>query len=443
MPLRVQRWNEEYFDGELSSECLELLAPLEEEHPDVLQFVEWECQAMQELGISARDFSWLMAWELSHILPKIHPRAWDGMVPPITLKDRHWKLDDYVGRNRWHRPEAGANIVDLGCGFPPHTTVDTALAFPDCQVVGADPSFGKYFVVDQLGDYAVFEDEEKVRYFQAGIVDTARWESLTRDPEATKARFRSLLGKALADYPEARGTSLFRIEVDGMALTANPILEYASANLNFAQAGFDELELEGPADVIRCMNVMIYFDHATRVRVLGRANELLRDGGLFLAGLNWALSIYCRYAIHQKNGDSMVPREFAFGVESARPLELVPLYRLHEDDQNCRALMECVRLLRQDPEFMAEFDPIMDALQEENAFCPRGEDGYLRGVDPDTPPEHLQEGFRNMVQELDHRGLSERAAESLRRTGLDSWRNEVGHVAVDPSGLEAFTKVAS
>jgi SAM-dependent methyltransferase len=439
----VQRWNERYFEGDLSPTVLELLAPLEDQHPDVQQFVDWECQAMQEVGIGARDFSWLLAWELSHILPKIHPHAWDGMVPPITLKDRHRKLDDYLRANQWYQPESGAKLVDLGCGFPPHTTVDTAQAFPQCRIVGADPSFGQYLLVDRLGDYAVFEDEDKVRYFQAGIVDTARWESLTQDPEATKSRFRSLLGSILADRPEARGTSLLNVEADGVRLTANPILEYAGDNLRFMQVGLDDLELDGPADLIRCMNVLIYFDHATRLRALRRAHELLREGGLFLAGMNWALSIYCRYTTHQKTDGGMVPREFAFGVENTRPLELVSWYRLYPDDQNCRALIECVRLLRRDPAFMAELDPAMDALQERNSFCPRGEDGYLTGVDPDTPSEHLQNGFRDMVEELDAMGLPERAAASLRRAGLNAWRNPVGHVAVDPAGLEAFINAPS
>lgn len=443
MPGIVQRWNARYFGGELSPACLELLAPLEEQHPDVQQFVEWECQAMEEVGIGAQDFSWLLAWELSHILPKIHPRAWDGMVPPITLKDRHRKLDDYLAENRWLRPVSGARLVDLGCGFPPHTTVDTAQAFPECQVVGADPSFGRFLLVDELGDYAVFTDEETVRYFQAGIVDTARWESLTQDPEATKGHFRDLLGRILKTRPDARGPELVSVEAHGATLTANPILEYAGDNLDFLQAGLDELSLDGPADVIRCMNVLIYFDHSTRLRALGRAHDLLRDGGIFLAGMNWALSIYCRYTTHQKTAGGMVPREFAFGVENVRPLELVSWYRLYPDDQNCRALIECVRLLRHDPAFMAELEPAMDRLQEENAFCPRGDDGYLTGVDPDTPSEHLQNGFRNMVEELDEMGFAERAAESLRRSGLDAWRNAVGHVAVDPADLKAFTEAPS
>lgn len=434
----VDQWNERYFEGGLSNECLELLASLAAEHPDVRQFVEWECEAMRDVGIGARDFSWLLAWELSHILPKIHPRAWDGMVPPITVKHRHWKLDDYVERNPWHQQGSGGQFVDLGCGFPPHTTVDTAEAFPEWQVIGADPSFGRYLLVDEVGDYAVFRDEETIRYFQAGIVDTARWEALTGDPEATKARFRSLLAQVLERRPEARGPSFVTVEEDGARLTAHPIHEYARGNLAFVQAGLDELQLDQPADVIRCMNVLIYFDHATWLRALERARELLRDGGLFIAGMNWTQNIYARYTVHQKTDSDMVAREFAFGVENTRPLELVTWYRLFPDDRNCQALMECVRLLRQDPDFMAELDSAMDALQERNGFCPRGEDGYLTGIDPTMPAEHLQNGFRNMVEELDQMDFSEKAAESLCRSGLRAWRNPVGHVAVDPAGLEAF-----
>ena len=438
MPSPADLWNDRYFDGELSAPCLELLGELEGEHPDVLQFVDWECQAMQHVGMGARDFSWLLAWELSHILPKIHPRAWDGMVPPITVKGRHEKLDDYLAGNSWHRPGPGARIVDVGCGFPPHTTVDTAEAFPECRVLGADPSFGRYLLVDERGDYAVFTDDESVRYFQAGIVDTARWEELTSDPEATKARFKSSLTRVLAGAPHLRGSEHGTAESEGVTVTAHPIQEYAGDNLSFVQAGLDELTTDEPADAIRCMNVLIYFDQAMRRRAVDRAGRLLRDGGLFMTGMNWTRSIYCRYTVHQKHDGAMVPREFAFGVENTRPLELVTWYRLFEDDRNCQALLHCVRLLRRDREFMEAFDSAMDTLQARNGFCPRGEDGYLEGVDPNMPTEHLQNGFRAMVDELDTLGFAEMAAESLRRSGLHAWRNAVGHVAVDPMQLDAF-----
>ena len=83
------------------------------------------------------------------------------MVPPITLEGRHSGIDEYMARNRWRKLEKGNRFLDLGCGFPPKTTLDSAKRFPESQLTGADPSFGRYLVQDPNGDYGI-EDVTRI-----------------------------------------------------------------------------------------------------------------------------------------------------------------------------------------------------------------------------------------------------------------------------------------
>src|SRR4029453_5578077 len=108
----------------------------------------------------------------------------------------------------------GITFLDLGCGFPPLTTLDTARRFPDWQIVGADPSFGRYIVSNSEGDSACFEANKKLRYFQPCSSDAARWDLLHRDRSATITNFTKLLEDLLTKLPSADDQKLLSLEHD-------------------------------------------------------------------------------------------------------------------------------------------------------------------------------------------------------------------------------------
>ena len=431
----MERWNRVYFDGELSPECLELLKGLDGEHPDVRAVVERMMQAMSETRFGARDFSTYLAWEVGRVLPKTHPGAWGDMVPPITGKGRHERLDEYVASNPWHPLAAGETFLDVGCGFPPVTTVNTAERFPDCRVIGIDPSFGRFLLRDEQGDYAVFSDRETLRYFQAGSLEIARWEALNADPQATRARFLALFARLRPALVEGRDDELCSVERDGARLTVNPIHHYARPNLELVEGDLENLALPAAADVARCFNVLVYLDRPSRAALRARVEDLVRDGGLFITGMDHAWTTFARYLVEQKTGGRLRPREFAFSVENVRPLVLVPWLRFHDDDECARRLILCLKRLRADRGFLESFDATMDELCAQTGIAPRRSDGSLGGIDPAMSQADREQRFQALRSELDRRGFVDAAVESLGRAGIRAWRNCVGHIGVDPACL--------
>ncbi|MFQ5704526.1 MAG: hypothetical protein ACE5HT_10950 [Gemmatimonadales bacterium] len=98
---------------------------------------------MKRARIEAHDFSQFLAWAVGSVVSKFLPGAWGGAIPPVTQPGRHATIDEYMAQSQWRSLEPGSTLLDIGCGFPPVTTADTARRFPEVDVVGADPSFGR------------------------------------------------------------------------------------------------------------------------------------------------------------------------------------------------------------------------------------------------------------------------------------------------------------
>ena len=126
----IQSLNEQYFSGSLSIEVLSLLEPINQERTEVQDYVERMSRYMHHQRIDAHDFSESTAWVIAELIPKLLPGAWNGTVPPFTLKGRHAKVDQYLNDNPWMTIEDGSHFLDLGCGFPPVTSVDTTTTMP-------------------------------------------------------------------------------------------------------------------------------------------------------------------------------------------------------------------------------------------------------------------------------------------------------------------------
>jgi SAM-dependent methyltransferase len=416
----VDRWNAAYFDRRLSPAVLAELRGLADASADAQALADRAFRLMRAARFGPADFSVLTSWMLGFSVPRTVPSAWSGAVPPVTMTGRHRKIDEYVALNPWHQPDGGGVFVDLGCGFPPFTTIDTAHRLPDWRVIGVDPTFGRYLVYDADGAYASFGSDHRLLYHQAGNYEP--------DPAATRARFRSLLDRLLPQLDSSG-----EVSDEHGRLVLDPVRGYENGNLELMPGGVGEFTLDGGADVIRCMNVFMYFDHPFRLDAVQWVASLLRPGGLFICGSNWTDSACSRYTVYRKEGDRLVAREFAISIENVRPIELAPWYALHDDNLENLANASAVRTIRADEQFRQRFDDRLDALLAKLGVCVRDEDGYLGGAPPDMPADELALCSSVLAGQLDDEGFVDEAVDVLRRSGREAWRNHVGHVAMRPT----------
>jgi hypothetical protein len=434
----VDVWNRRYFDGRLSPWVVELLRGLDHADDSAQAFADRAFRLMRAARIEATDISLLAAWQIGQIAPHVLPSAWGGKIPPITAKGRHKLVDEYVVANPWHRPSGRGLLVDLGCGFPPFTTVDSANRLPDWDVIGADPAFGRYLVYDELGDYAWFTDASSPRYYPAGVADQKRRSALHQDPAATNQRFTALLEELLPLLPDDDPSLAQVAERRGARLVRHPLRQFEAPNLRFVEGGIGTLAVDGGADVIRCMNVLGYFDRAFRTRTLEWAGTVLKPGGLFICGMNWARSTSSRYTVYQKVDDTLVRREFAFGIECVRPIDFLSWYTLHHDEAEALQLADAARTLRSDETFRRAYDDRLDGILATTGMCPRDADGYLGTVPLDLTPTEREERMESIGLTLGSAGLTDAAVRVLRGAGRTAWINCVGHVASLPDEITSL-----
>jgi hypothetical protein len=290
------------------------------------------------------------------------------------------------------------------------------------RVIGVDPSFDRYLVYDG-DDYACFGDDQRLRFFQTFTFP---------DPAATRAHFHDLLHRLLPMLPAAGDNELAEMEHQGTRLVRNPLRQYERENLILAQGEIGSVDIEGGADLIRCMNVFMYFDHAFRERALAWAVGLLRRGGLFICGNNWAHSTSSRYTVYQEQDGRLVPREFAFSIDNVRPVAIAPWYALHDDNLENICNAEAVGILRGDDSFRIRFDGRLNALLAQNGICRRQPDGYLSGTDEELTPSGFDDRFAALAEQLERAGFVDDAIAVLRHAGRQTWRNSADHIAMRP-----------
>jgi hypothetical protein len=314
---------EQFLGTRLPQQMVESLS-LSELPPYAQDFTMRMFALMKRAGYSATGFSpHLIRW-LSATVPSILPNAWGGRIPPITLPERHKKLDAYVAKQEWAPGNSPHTFVDVGCGFPPVTAGDTARKLTDWQVFGVDRAFADYVLYDKDGHYACFNQKGEFQYFQALMNFSGR--ALYADPVATRNRFKKLFLDLAPLLQNSDTTKSETVEKDGNKLIHNHLWDFETDNLSLLKSDLEELRLP-PAKVIRCMNVLIYFEPEIKKKLLLQAGELLDDDGILIAGTN-GLGIQSRYAVYLKGANGLFPKEFAFGLDNLGPIVFMPFFTI-------------------------------------------------------------------------------------------------------------------
>ena len=419
----VDSFNKQYFGGGLSTDVIERLQQLPVEREDARGFLERMGRLVRISGMDPHDLSPCQADILASLIARLLPGTWAGRIPPITIPGRHRKFDELVGRLCGER----GRLIDVACGFPPFTTMDTAKALPGWDIVGVDRSLPEYLVEDGLGNYAVYDATGTAQYFQPIAPTAESWLALLNDPDASRRRLEALLQELLS-LRQHRATPGERVEHNGATLVVHPVSQYSGDRLRFVRSDLDDVNLE-PADVVRCFNMLMYFDDAFRQRALGHFARLLSDGGLLICGCDWAFSMEARYTTYRKTSGTLAPLEFAFSLDNVVPIGILTWYTLQPDDRDAAMVAELCGVLRADAAFLAEYTRVADALRQEFNLCPRRSDGYFADIDKSIPPAELWWQASVFPDRLTEQ-LAGPAVKVLERAGYRARVNEVGHIAV-------------
>jgi len=426
-----QGWNtveelcDRYLGGQPSEAVLQVLRGVEQQRTEVRDFVERAFRLMSISKFDLRDFAPGAARFFAVLAPGILPGAWGGMVPPLTMPGRHKKIDAYLRSNQWMKFEAGTILLDVGCGFPPQTSIDAAEAFPEWQIVGADPAFEKYLLYDERGNYASVDAKGGIRYFQAGQPE--EFLLLYSDRNATIQHFSEAFQQMLPILPADDGR-LATAEHGGRRLIRHPLRAYERSNLKFVSGGFGSSDLP-EAGIVRGLNVLLYFDADFRRKAEEWAAKILRPGGLFVCGRDDVASLNAHYSVYRSESGRLVEKEFAFAVETVRQSVW---FTLHDGDRETVRLAELLRMLRSDAKFRRDYDVRLDALLAENRIAVRDGNGCLAEPPDPIDPVRALPVYEAIAREIEVE-FADRAVAVLQRAGLNAWRNPVGHIAVGGS----------
>ncbi|HET7217549.1 MAG TPA: CheR family methyltransferase [Vicinamibacterales bacterium] len=418
----VRDLNQRRFSGKLAAATISRLEALPDRE-DARAFLERGVTLMQRAGMPAQDFSPFQAELFASVASHLLPGCWGGRVPPITLAGRHARIDQLV---RTLYGDSG-RLLDIACGFPPLTTIDSSSALGGWDVVGVDRSLPEYLVHDRDGNYCLYDEQRRALYFQPLIPTTDSWEALLGDAESSARRFEALLAELLRQRGDAADAPL-NVEHDGCSLSVHPVHDYEWPNLRFLRSDLESLVTE-PADIVRCFNMLMYFDEQFRQLAMERFARLLRDEGRLVCGTDWAWTTEARYSSYVKRDGAMVPVEFAFSLDNLTPIGVATWYTLHADEREASLLAGLCATLRADADFSAAFADVNDRLRAKHGLCPRLPDGYFSGSLPAENPAAMWHIAGDYSVELGE-ALADQACRALARAGRDARVNEIGHVAV-------------
>jgi hypothetical protein len=382
---------------------------------------------MKRSSCPATEINSQMIWLLASVTPGMLPPAWGGHIPPVTSQGRHKKLDDYVIKKMHTSVNRRPVYIDIGCGFPPATTIDTAERLPDWSVFGIDRSFSRYVLYDVDGNYACFNRHGKLQYLQAQKKPLNEHSSVTND------RFNSLFTELCPQLHIFDEHSSAAVKKDGYRLVYNHIRDFEGQNLKFLKSDIDNLQLP-PARTVRCMNVLLYFEKGIRESLLSKIFTLIDDGGLLITGFNHPCGIYARYSVYTKDKAGVRPLEFSFSLDNLRPLGVGPWLTLADDDREAELLADLTGAIRADRRFWADFNPYVDLLRAKYGICNRDDGGFISFTEDfrNASFGETMERVSALWSQLADEGYTDGAIEALGRAGYHAWKNPVGDIAVSP-----------
>ena len=422
----------EHFFGKRIPEGMTASFSMSKLSKEAQEFIVRMLALMKRAGYTVTAFNpHLIRW-LSATVPSTLPGAWGGRIPPLTLPGRHKKFDTYVAGLQTGPEHEQPIFVDVGCGFPPVTSADTAKKLKQWKIYGVDRTFAAYVLYDENGHYACFDRKGGFQYFQALMNRSGR--AFYANPEAARNHFQDLFMDLFPLLERLDETQSETVEKNRNRLIRDHIRDFETDNLTFIETDFADLKLP-PVHVVRCMNVLIYFEPETRKKMLEQIGEFLDENGTVITGTN-GLGIQSRYAVYRKVAGRLSRDAFAFGLDNIGDIVFMPFFTIHENDPEAMLLADLIGTLRSSRTFWPEFSKRHDELLQERGICKRTSDGFLNFENNEMQTaDYLRENAL-MWWKIEEEGFTDMAVNVLVSAGYQAWKNEVGDIAVRPQALD-------
>lgn len=364
----VARWNEDYFGRKLSQACLEEFDQIDTQDRELVNFVDTFLFYWNMAGLEARNCSPLAARFLSRMAKSYMPSLW-AKIPPITSEERLQIIDHVVQDVLGISADQDIRFLDIGCGYPPVTTIETSNACPKWTCVGTDPNFPASILFDADKAVGCFDEIGTLVYIQ--YLEGALQPSPEK-VEQDKQRL-TLEGQRIQSDNLLKNTLL-----EDEQFVVDPVKHYERDNLSFHTTTLLEFATDEPFDLIRCMNVFMYFDRNAILDNIKQAKMLLRDSGMFIFGNVIESGYASRYVVYQKCGTTLTPKLFGMDLGKLNQKDGNGWWAFHRDQPDTLFLAKVVRLVAENEELFGKVLEASDRVEQEFGYSFRDQDGYLK-----------------------------------------------------------------
>jgi len=364
---RVVQWNRLFFQSGLSKECQCLLSEINFANTEFIRFIEVLLGYIAKANFDPKSFTVLGAKIFSHHLESFHTSLWD-MIPPTTNTGRLRLIDAYLQQELGLQPSQRLNFLEIGCGYPPVTFLETADKFPGWHCTAIDPNFPELILYDEQGNAACFDVKQQLSYIQYNLQDNAI-QPTKQSIAADKRRFMRTL-HALSPVDKAR-------LIEQRQLILKPIDAYATDDRVLLATGLQDYHPGKRFDVIRCINVFLYYPNEVINHYLEKINELLVEGGYFIYGNVVETGGAVKFTVYRKEHQVLKKYYFCFDLLKFTQREFNGWWSYYPGHEDTLLLAELVRLISEETNLFTAINRRVDDFCQSKGYAYRDKDGFL------------------------------------------------------------------
>jgi hypothetical protein len=424
----LKKWQEQFFNNNLSSEVVTILEHLDFNNQEITDFLSIYFNYLYLSGSNPHNFSPQLAQWYVGYLDNYMLSAWQR-VPPITASGRLRHIDALFVHELGLDPNQSLTALDIGCGYPPETTLDMARNFPAWNITGIDPGMPEYILYDAEGHAACYDREKKLIYIQ-------------RNPKLKSDQFDKkekhvYINKFNTAWQELKDKPLDATEVQALinnrSLIYQPIRHYQSTKLTFYPTSLQAMDYRDHFDIIRCFAVFIYLSLPEIKQGLLKIQSALHENGYFVYGIVYEFGTGPMYVIYQKKESVLKAQEFAFSIDHLSQLNFTSFWGFNPDYPEKVLLAKLLNTINKNAKLALPIQKYVDEFLKSRNLAYRNDQGYLVRNSVASSAEYS--AAYSQLDPLLKKEFMPAVVQTLQEAGWNAYENKGGDVAVSLAGI--------